>query len=285
MFPSDDRKAQILYHECKFGNYMILSDNEVSGSVSQSGAKENLWLMEFDGSCVTSGSGEGVVLIPPSSTHIPFSFKLELKNTNNIGEYEALLLGLAKAKKLRVKLLQVKGDAELIMEQVKGLFNVKNERLKHYCNRVWDEIEDFDAFSIEVIPREWKSKEDSLAVSASLLIPHPEFVDDVYQVELIYRPSVLDNSEFCQVFENDKQINNFMQCVETFVTTYFEGSDAECKEFSLEQAKELSDGIMQLKGNKIPKGLFFLECLFDRHDAYKKRKDRFLKFKMLEVMK
>lgn len=64
-----------------------------------------------------------------------------------------------------------------------------------------------------------------------------------------------------------------MQCVETFATTYFEGSDVECKEFSPEWAKELSDGIMQLKGNKIPNGLVSLECLFDRHDAYKKRKD------------
>ncbi|GLJ06993.1 hypothetical protein SUGI_0054950 [Cryptomeria japonica] len=200
--------------------------------------------MEFDGSCATSSSGAGVVLILPSGTHIPFSFKLEFKNTNNMAEYEALLLGLAEAKKLRVKLLRVKGDAELIVKQVRGLFNVKNKRLKHYRNRVWDEIKDFDAFSIEAIPREQNSKAYSLAISSSLLIPHLEFGDDTYRVELIYWPSVPDNSEFWQVFENDKQINNFMQCVGTFATTYFEGSDVECKEFSLERAKELTDGVM-----------------------------------------
>lgn len=113
------------------------------------------------------------------------------------------------------------------------MFSVKNERLKHYRNRVWDKIEDFDAFSIEDIPRELNSKEDSLVVSASLLIPHLEFAD-IYRVELVYWPSVPDNSEFWQVFENDKQINNFMQSVETFVAIYFEGSNVECKEFSLE---------------------------------------------------
>lgn len=160
----------------------------------------------------------------------------------------------------------------MIVKQVRGLFNVKNKKLKHYQNRVWDEIEDFDAFSIEAIPREQNSKADSLVVSASLLIPHPEFVDDTYRVELIYQPSVPDNSEFWQVFENDKQINNFMQRVETFAATYFEGSDAECKESSPERVKELVDGVMQLKENKIPKGLVSLEHLFDRHDAYKKRK-------------
>ncbi|XP_059068434.1 uncharacterized protein LOC131858954 [Cryptomeria japonica] len=116
IFPSDDLRAQILYHECQFRNYMILSVNEVAGGVSQPKGEEILWLMEFDGSCAASGSGAEVVLIPPSGTHIPFSFKLEFKNTNNTGEYEALLLGLVEAKKLGVKLLQVKGDAELIVK-------------------------------------------------------------------------------------------------------------------------------------------------------------------------
>lgn len=95
---------------------MILSDSEVEGYSSQNGEKEILWLMEFDGSCATSGSGAGVVLIPPSGDHIPFSFKLEFKNTNNIAEYEALLLGLVEAKRLGVKILWVKGDVELIVK-------------------------------------------------------------------------------------------------------------------------------------------------------------------------
>ncbi|XP_059071744.1 uncharacterized protein LOC131869725 [Cryptomeria japonica] len=35
----------------------------------------------------------------------------------------------------------------------------------------------------------------------------------------------------------------------------------------------MNDGVIQLKGNKIPKGLVSLERLFDRHDAFKKGKD------------
>ncbi|XP_059074917.1 uncharacterized protein LOC131874961 [Cryptomeria japonica] len=172
VFPTDDPKAKILYQECNFGNYMILSDNGVIAAAHQSQRANELWGMEFDGSCSTSGSGAGVVLIPPSGKPIPFSFKLQFMNTNNTAEYEALLLGLSKAKKLGIRLLQIKGDAELIVKQVKGLFSVKNERFWHYRNRVWDEIEGFDAFFIEAIPREQNSKADSLAVSASLLVPH-----------------------------------------------------------------------------------------------------------------
>lgn len=108
--------------------------------------------MEFDGICAVSGFVARVVLIPSSSKHIPF--KLEFKNTNNTAEYETMLLGLAKLKNSRVKLLQVKGDVELIVRQVRGLFNVNNERSRHYRSRVWDEIEGFDAFSIKAILRE-----------------------------------------------------------------------------------------------------------------------------------
>lgn len=147
------------------------------------------------------------------------------------------------------------------------MFSIKNERLKHYRNRVWDEIEGFNAFSIEEIPMELNSKEDSLAVSASLLVPHPKFAEETYRIYLVYCPNVPDNSDSWQVFENDKQINNFMQGLDMFSAMCFEGSNAECREFSPEQTKELPDGIMQLKGNKIPRGLVTLEHLFDRNDA------------------
>ena len=56
-----------------------------------------------------------------------------------------------------------------------------------------DEIEYFDAFSLSTIPRDQNSKENCFAISASLLIPHPEFNRDVYTVEMIHRPSVPDN--------------------------------------------------------------------------------------------
>ena len=52
---------------------------------------------------------------------------------------------------------------------------MKNHKLKNYRNRVWDEIEGLDAFYIEVVLREMNIKADSLVVSASLLLPHPEF--------------------------------------------------------------------------------------------------------------
>ena len=103
--------------------------------------------------------------------------------------------------------------------------------MKHYRNCVWDEIEGFDAFAIEAIPRGLNDKVNSLAVLASLLIPHPDFTDKKYLVEIIHRPSVPDNKKNWQVFKDDAHINAFLQSVEIFSMNYFEGSDVECREF------------------------------------------------------
>lgn len=44
------------------------------------------------------------------------------------------------------------------------------------------------------------------------------------------------------------------------------------KEFCLDKEKELEEGRVQLKGNKIPKGLASVENLFDRHDRFVNKK-------------
>ena len=124
------------------------------------------------------------------------------------------------------------------------MFSVKNQRLKHYRNRVWDEIEDFEAFSIEAIPKELNDKADSLAVSASLLIPHPNFINNKYSVKIIHRPSIPDNNNSWQVFKDDAHINAFLQSIEKFSTNYFEGSKSECREFCPDLIDEKSSDLL-----------------------------------------
>ena len=114
------------------------------------------------------------------------------------------MLGIAEVKEKGVRILKARGDVELIVRQVRGQYSVKNHRLTNYQNRVWDEIEGLDTFSIEAIPRELNSKVDSLAVSTSLLLPHPKFKDKKYQIKVVYRALVPDNIDYWQVFENDK---------------------------------------------------------------------------------
>ncbi|KAH9324492.1 hypothetical protein KI387_004670, partial [Taxus chinensis] len=119
-------------------------------------------------------------------------------NTNNTAEYESLLLSMQAAKERGIKNLKVQGDAELVVNQVKRIYQVKNERLRHYRNAVWDIIEEFDAFSIGAIPRAQNDMADSLAVSASLMLPHPGLKTNKYTIEVVFRPSVPNNSQHWQ---------------------------------------------------------------------------------------
>jgi hypothetical protein len=77
-----------------------------------------VWSMTFDGASSRQGSGAGVVITAPSGMIFPFSSRLEFDCTNNMAEYEALLFGLRKARKMGIKLLKVEGDSELIVNQV-----------------------------------------------------------------------------------------------------------------------------------------------------------------------
>jgi hypothetical protein len=67
--------------------------------------EDDLWSMFFDGACTKETVGAGVLFISPSKETTHLSFKLDFQVTNNIAEYEALLLGLNVAKEMKIKRL------------------------------------------------------------------------------------------------------------------------------------------------------------------------------------
>ena len=58
-----------------------------------------------------------------------YTVRLQFSAMNNEAEYEALLTGLNLAKALRAKNLIVQGDSQLIIGQVKGDYEAKEERM------------------------------------------------------------------------------------------------------------------------------------------------------------
>jgi hypothetical protein len=102
----DDPKAQILYQELEFGNYMLFTEDTMNEQEIEDKESSSIWKLEFDGSFSSSGCGAGVVLIPPKGEPKPMAFKLEFGNTNNTVEYEALLLGIIAAKVKGIKILK-----------------------------------------------------------------------------------------------------------------------------------------------------------------------------------
>ena len=98
------------------------------------------WRMSFDGAVSKEGAGAGIVIKPPIGEPKLFSYKMHFKCTNNMAEYEALVLGLKVLKNLQVQRINIQGDLEVIIKQVHGEYQTKNPRLKSYRNLVLDLI-------------------------------------------------------------------------------------------------------------------------------------------------
>lgn len=96
----------------------------------------NRWKLYFDGAYSKEGSGAGVILISPEGTILPFSHKLAFDATNNVAEYEALALGLEKARRMNIKNISIYGDSELIVQQINKVYQTKHPRMRSYRNHV-----------------------------------------------------------------------------------------------------------------------------------------------------
>jgi hypothetical protein len=85
-----------------------------------------VWKMFFDGASSREGAGAGVVFVSPAQETISLSYKLEFEATNNVTEYEALVLGLRVAREMGIQEVVVFGDAELVVQQIKNAYQAKH---------------------------------------------------------------------------------------------------------------------------------------------------------------
>ena len=89
-----------------------------------------LWTMFFDGASSKEGAGARVVFFSPEKNTFRYSFTLNFLCTNNIDEYEALLLGLKVASHHGIKRFYIICDSKLVISQIKEAYASKNKRLK-----------------------------------------------------------------------------------------------------------------------------------------------------------
>jgi len=69
------------------------------------------WQLYFDGAARNRGGGVGIVFVTPSGGLIPYSFSLLEICSNNVAEYEAIIIGLELAIKMHIDQLEVFGDS------------------------------------------------------------------------------------------------------------------------------------------------------------------------------
>jgi hypothetical protein len=110
------------------------------------------WELYFNGSVYSKGQGAGCVIISPSDVYIDLSIRLEFPCTNNQVEYASLLHGLEYLRGLGARDIDVFGDSDIIIQQIRGDSQCLDGVLNSYRDRCLDIIKLFDTFSIKHIP-------------------------------------------------------------------------------------------------------------------------------------
>ena len=87
------------------------------------------------------------MFVTPQGDLIPKSYKISFPCTNNIAEYEGLVIGLCQAIKWNIKNLLVFGDSQLVIKQVTNEYHTKDEKLLPY-HRI---VEDLKKHLIEIV--------------------------------------------------------------------------------------------------------------------------------------
>jgi ribonuclease HI len=134
------------------------------------------WTVFCDGSWGTFGAGAAAVLVAPSKVRTCYAIKLDFSCTNNIVEYEALLLGLQKLKAMGIRRAILKSDSQVISGHVDKSSKARDPKLEKYLDAVRRLEASFEGFSIKNIL--WGEIEhvDLLAKSAAQELPLPSKV-------------------------------------------------------------------------------------------------------------
>ena len=88
--------------------------------------------MYFDGSVMNTGGGAGLLFISPLGDHMRYVIRLHFPASNNMAEYEALLGGLRIAIELGIKRLDVRGDSQLVIDQVMNESSCHDSKMEAY---------------------------------------------------------------------------------------------------------------------------------------------------------
>jgi ribonuclease HI len=102
------------------------------------------------------------VLTTPEGELIEQQGKPIGRATNNVAEYRAVLLGIELAESVGAREVELIGDSELIVKQVKGEYRVKDAGLQPLHAEVKSALGAFDRWSIRHVRREHNAAADRL---------------------------------------------------------------------------------------------------------------------------
>lgn len=106
-------------------------------------------------------SASGFVLMDMQDKILEINGEYLNVTTNNQAEYHSLKLGLERARQMEIKKVNVFMDSLLVINQMKGIFKVKNQELKAVFLNVQSIVDDFEKVTFTHVPRELNKLADA----------------------------------------------------------------------------------------------------------------------------
>lgn len=136
-----------------------------------------------------AGGEVGIVLSSLEGIELEYSIRLNFPTSNNVADYEALVLGLKIARLLKICNLKVYSDSQLIVNQANEEYATKDERMEAYQQLSKHLSQQFKKFELKQIPRELNERADRLACAASALASGEDTTRVIY-VDCLESPSL-----------------------------------------------------------------------------------------------
>jgi ribonuclease HI len=118
------------------------------------------WTLYFDGSVMKTGAGAGLLFISPLGEHMRYAVRLHFPASKNMAEYEALLRGLRIAIEMGIKRLDVRGDSQLVIDQVMKNATCHDDNMEAYCKAVRALEKMFYGIELNHVPRRYNEEAD-----------------------------------------------------------------------------------------------------------------------------
>lgn len=91
------------------------------------------------------------------------------KESNNVAEYNGMIMGMTEAIERKIKKLSVKGDSMLVIKQMKGDYKVRSANLIEWYNKSKSLEKHFDTVAYEHVYRKDNARADKLSNDGIML--------------------------------------------------------------------------------------------------------------------
>ena len=140
--------------------FILADEDKITNEVDR-------WTIQTNGSSTQKKRGVGVVITTPDGEVLKYGVQLKFPATNNEAEYEGILTGLRLGKALSAKNLLIQCDLKLVIGQIRGEYETKEERMQKHLKLTKDLTQKFDTLEFMRIPRSQNMEADEVSKLAA----------------------------------------------------------------------------------------------------------------------